>query len=91
MKFACFKIFSSDLHMKFHILGTHPNNTNSIAKVKFVATGINVWATFFDQHNSTLQVKYFKLKKLKLLLSFFFSEIHMKFAFLLKKILFIFI
>jgi len=52
-----------DNHISFHIkgvFGTHPNNTRYIngeksAKVKFVATGSNVWATFFDQHNSTMQ------------------------------------
>lgn len=52
-----------DNHISFHIkgvFGTHPNNTRFIngekaAKVKFVATGSNVWATFFDQHNSTMQ------------------------------------
>ena len=52
-----------DNHISFHIkgvFGTHPNNTAFVngekaAKVKFVATGTNVWATFFDQHNSTMQ------------------------------------
>ena len=53
----------ADNHISFHIkgvFGTHPNNTflddaEKGAKVKFVATGTNVWATFFDQHNSTIQ------------------------------------
>ena len=53
----------ADNHISFHIkgvFGTHPNNTflddaEKGAKVKFVATGTNVWATFFDQHNSTMQ------------------------------------
>ena len=46
----------ADNHISFHIkgvFGTHPNNTflddaEKGAKVKFVATGTNVWATFFD-------------------------------------------
>ena len=53
----------ADNHISFHIkgvFGTHPNNTfledaERGAKVKFVVTGVNVWATFFDQHNSTMQ------------------------------------
>ena len=55
----CPQMHDSDI--LFHVsgvFGTHPNSnlsTYGSPRIKFVASGTNVWTTFFDQHNSTRQ------------------------------------
>lgn len=55
----CPEMHDSDIYFHMRgVFGTHPNKdsvSNGEPRVQFVASGGNVWTTFFDQHNSTRQ------------------------------------
>ena len=55
----CPEMHDSDIYFHMRgVFGTHPNRENASngePRVQFVASGGNVWTTFFDQHNSTRQ------------------------------------